>query len=55
MYDMQTILLVDFNLVKHELADVWIMRSNEIGVTDNQLHTKTHLGHLLNIGDLCLG
>ena len=26
-----------------------------MGKTENQIHTKTHLGHLLNIGDLALG
>jgi nonsense-mediated mRNA decay protein 3 len=38
---------------KHELADAWVVRSSEIG--GKQIHTKTHLGHLLNIGDLAMG
>lgn len=40
---------------KHELADAWVMKANEMGKSENQTHTKTHLGHLLNIGDLALG
>lgn len=35
------------------MADVWLIRSNEIG-SDNQKHSRTHLGHLLNPGDTCL-
>jgi hypothetical protein len=31
------------------------MKANEMGKSENQTHTKTHLGHLLNIGDLALG
>jgi len=38
---------------KHVLADIWIARPNEIGVKD--IHTRTHLGHLLNAGDIVLG
>jgi len=38
---------------RHILADVWIIRSNEIG-SDNQKHSRTHLGHLLKPGDTCL-
>ena len=35
------------------MADVWVIRSNEIG-SDNQKHSRTHLGHLLKPGDTCL-
>lgn len=39
--------------LQHLLADVWLIRSNEIG-SDNQKHSRTHLGHLLKPGDTCL-
>lgn len=31
---------------KHTLADVWVVKSSELGITD-PIHCKTHLGHLL--------
>ena len=37
------------------LADVWVVKANEIGQSDDNVHCKTHLGHLLNIGDSVLG
>ncbi|PAV87908.1 hypothetical protein WR25_03686 [Diploscapter pachys] len=41
---------------KHELADVWLQRSDQVGAADaEQFSTRTHLGHLLNPGDLVLG
>ncbi|RWS27812.1 60S ribosomal export protein NMD3-like protein, partial [Leptotrombidium deliense] len=39
---------------KHVLADVWLVKSSELGITEEQVHTKTHLGHLLNVGDSVL-
>ncbi|VDM62923.1 unnamed protein product [Angiostrongylus costaricensis] len=40
---------------KHVLADVWLVRSHQVGSSDAQVHsTRTHLGHLLNPGDLVL-
>lgn len=43
------------NLLKHSLADVWVVRASELGVSDNHLHCRSHLGHLLNPGDTVLG
>ncbi len=43
----------DIVFLQHVLADIWIARPNEIGVKD--IHTRTHLGHLLNAGDIVLG
>ncbi|KAK0425748.1 hypothetical protein QR680_009359 [Steinernema hermaphroditum] len=41
---------------KHVLADVWVVRSNQVGQTDAQtLSARTHLGHLLHPGDTVLG
>lgn len=37
------------------LADAWVVRSSELATGGQQIHTKTHLGHLLNIGDLAMG
>ncbi|KAF4517492.1 hypothetical protein B566_EDAN004531 [Ephemera danica] len=41
---------------KHMLADVWVVRSSELGAADsNMIHTRSHLGHLLKPGDTVLG
>ncbi|XP_033119086.1 60S ribosomal export protein NMD3-like [Anneissia japonica] len=40
---------------KHLLADVWVQRSQDLGISDVQIHCRTHLGHLLNVGDSVLG
>ncbi|RXM33150.1 60S ribosomal export protein NMD3 [Acipenser ruthenus] len=39
---------------KHVLADVWVQKTSEMN-TSQQYHCHTHLGHLLNHGDLVLG
>lgn len=39
----------------HVLADVWIVKSSELGINTNTVHTRTHLGHILKIGDSVLG
>lgn len=36
---------------QHVLADVWLVKTSELGVNDDEIHTKTHLGHLLKPGD----
>lgn len=36
------------------MADVYLVKSSEIG-NSAQIHTRTHLGYLLNPGDLALG
>jgi len=40
---------------KHELADVWVIREEEIGMHEDYVHCRTHLGKLLNVGDEVLG
>lgn len=41
---------------KHDLADAWVLKTSDLTKnTNNQVHTKTHLGRLLNIGDTALG
>ncbi|CAD7090471.1 unnamed protein product [Hermetia illucens] len=40
---------------KHVLCDIWVVKASELGVNDNTIHTKTHLGHLLKLGDSVLG
>ncbi|CAJ0572396.1 unnamed protein product, partial [Mesorhabditis spiculigera] len=41
---------------KHDLADVWLQRSNEVGKDGAEtLSARTHLGRLLNPGDLVQG
>ncbi|CAA96689.2 60S ribosomal export protein NMD3 [Caenorhabditis elegans] len=40
---------------KHELADVWLVRSDQVGMSDAQsLSARTHIGHLLSPGDLVM-
>ncbi|XP_069069335.1 60S ribosomal export protein NMD3 [Pleurodeles waltl] len=39
---------------KHTLAEVWVQKTSEMN-TSQQYHCRTHLGHLLNPGDLVLG
>ncbi|KAI4459679.1 nonsense-mediated mrna decay protein 3 [Holotrichia oblita] len=40
---------------RHVTADIWLVKASELGVNDNTIHTRTHLGHLLKPGDLVLG
>lgn len=40
---------------KYSLADVWLVKSSELGSSDAEIHCKTHLGHLLSPGDSVLG
>jgi nonsense-mediated mRNA decay protein 3 len=40
---------------KHELADIWLIKTSELGKHENYVHTKTHLGLQLNVGDMVLG
>lgn len=37
------------------LADVWVIRSCDLGMTTNGIHCRTHLGHLLKPMDTVLG
>ncbi|XP_048362028.1 60S ribosomal export protein NMD3 [Sphaerodactylus townsendi] len=39
---------------KHTLAEAWVQKTSELS-TDQQYFCRTHLGHLLNPGDLVLG
>lgn len=39
---------------KHELADVWLIKTSELGKHENYIHSKTHLGAQLNPGDTVL-
>ena len=43
------------NLLQHVLADVWVVKSSELGAAEDNIHCRTHLGHLLQVGDSCLG
>lgn len=40
---------------KHVVSDIWVVRASELGINDNTIHTKTHLGHILKPGDSVLG
>ncbi|KAL8594969.1 hypothetical protein ACOMHN_038766 [Nucella lapillus] len=40
---------------KHLLVDVYVARMCDLGVNDQQFHTRSHLGHLLKAGDTVLG
>ena len=37
------------------LMDLWVAKSKDIGIADQQTHVRTHLGHLLNPGDSAMG
>uniref|UniRef100_A0A8B9SR53 60S ribosomal export protein NMD3 n=1 Tax=Anas platyrhynchos TaxID=8839 RepID=A0A8B9SR53_ANAPL len=39
---------------KHTLAEAWVQKTSELD-TDHQYFCSTHLGHILNPGDLVLG
>ncbi|XP_056644331.1 60S ribosomal export protein NMD3 [Diorhabda sublineata] len=40
---------------RHVLADIWVVKASELGINDNNIHTRTHLGHILKPGDSVLG
>lgn len=40
---------------RHVLADAWVIRACELGMHENHIHTRTHLGHILKPGDSALG
>ena len=40
---------------QHVLADIWVARMSDLGVNDQQYFCRTHIGHLLNVGDTVLG
>ncbi|KAI8764615.1 ribosome-binding protein [Biomphalaria glabrata] len=40
---------------KHALADVYVARMSDLGVNEIQFHCRTHLGHILKVGDTVLG
>jgi nonsense-mediated mRNA decay protein 3 len=37
------------------MADAWVIKTSELTKSAQQQHTKTHLGRLLNPGDVALG
>lgn len=40
---------------KHQLADVWVLALNSLGTDDQEIHTRTHLGNIIQCGDYVLG
>lgn len=40
---------------KYALADIEVARESDFGVNDETFRCVTHLGHLLNVGDIVLG
>ncbi|KAL9692756.1 hypothetical protein quinque_005541 [Culex quinquefasciatus] len=40
---------------RHVIADVWVVKASELGINENTIHTRSHLGHLLKVGDSVLG
>lgn len=40
---------------KHVLAEVFVIKSSEIGIVDKQYSTISHLGHILHPGDTVMG
>jgi len=41
--------------LQHVLSDVWVIKSSELGMHDDFKHARTHLGHLLKVGDTVMG
>jgi nonsense-mediated mRNA decay protein 3 len=42
-------------ILQHVLADVWVVKASELGLSENTIHSRTHLGHILKPGDSALG
>ena len=40
---------------RFQLMDLWVARSKDVGIVDQQTHVRTHLGYLLNPGDTAMG
>ena len=47
--------LLFFIVFQHVLADAWVVKSSELGINDDTIHCRTHLGHLLQPGDTVMG
>jgi nonsense-mediated mRNA decay protein 3 len=43
------------NFSKYSLADVTVARESDVGISDETFHCTTHLGNILEIGDVVLG
>ena len=41
--------------LQNVLADAWVVPLSELGQSEQQFHTRTHLGHLLHDGDTAWG
>ena len=41
--------------MQNVLADAWVVPLSELGRSEQQYHTRTHLGHLLHDGDTAWG
>ena len=44
-----------YNCNTFSLADLWVIRSSEIGQHEDYIHCRSHLGKHLEVGDECLG
>lgn len=40
---------------KHQLADLYVIREDELGTHEDYIHCRTHLGQHLDVGDEVLG
>ncbi|XP_058793642.1 60S ribosomal export protein NMD3 [Phymastichus coffea] len=40
---------------KHVIADIWVVKSEDLGLDQNTIHARTHLGGILKPGDSVLG
>ncbi|XP_011505275.1 PREDICTED: 60S ribosomal export protein NMD3 [Ceratosolen solmsi marchali] len=40
---------------KFAIADIWVVKSEDLGLDQNTIHTRTHLGGILKPGDSVLG
>ncbi|KAI8122802.1 hypothetical protein FF38_01790 [Lucilia cuprina] len=42
-------------LCRHQLCDIWLVRASQLGTNENITHTRSHLGHVLSVGDSVMG
>jgi len=42
-------------ILQHSVADVWVVKANELGINEDTIHTRSHLGHILKPGDSVMG
>ena len=55
VFETVAFLKLRFSILQHQVADVWVVKSSELGMEPTTVHTRSHMGHILKPGDLVLG